>query len=147
VVLLTISLLLAAATDDTSSAGGDKLHQDDVSSGDNYRVPYDAECKISQCRVQVITLMGSKMTGSRIGRPLYIITFLCRSPSSSLIISDHNILPPDCQKPSLALSLSGYFSQFTRCLSSTKYPHGPMSTPPLRQILCLIGASCKIYFS
>jgi hypothetical protein len=72
VVLLTISLLLPAAADDTSSAGGDKLHSDDISSGDNHRVPYDDECKISLCRVQVITLIGSKMTGSRIGRPLYI---------------------------------------------------------------------------
>jgi hypothetical protein len=74
VVLLTISLLLPAAPDDTSSTGGDKLHPDDVSSGDNHRVSYDAECKISLCRVQVITLMGSKMTGSRIGRPLYMNT-------------------------------------------------------------------------
>jgi hypothetical protein len=85
VVLLTISLLLPAAPDDTSSAGGDKLHSDDISSGDNHRVPYDDECKISLCRVQVINLMGSKMTGSRIGRPLYMNTF----PLSLAFFSHH----------------------------------------------------------
>jgi hypothetical protein len=46
VVLLTISLLLpcscSRAPDETSSAGGDKLHPDDISSGDKHRLPYNA---------------------------------------------------------------------------------------------------------
>jgi hypothetical protein len=71
----------------TSSAGGDKLHPDDISSGDNHRVPYDDECKISLCQAQVITLMGSKMTGSRIGRPLYMNTF----PLSLALFFSHHL--------------------------------------------------------
>jgi hypothetical protein len=128
VVLLPISLLLLACPDEISSAGGDKLHPDDISCGVNHCVPYDAGCELLRCEARDITMMvrDDGVRTAFVYKYLSFVTRFLRVSSSQITIYYPG------QRPSLALSLSEYFF-FPRCRSSARYPHGSLSTPPLRQ--------------